>query len=81
MAAMNDMLVLSRRTLGGLLVGAALTFASIVTGPGTAVAVEVGQPAPDFKLPSSMGSDVALGDFRGKRWVLIEFYGADFSPT
>ena len=55
MAAMNDILVLGSRALGWLLVGAALTFASIVTGPGTALALEVGQPAPDFKLPSSMG--------------------------
>jgi len=81
MAPMKDTIVLGSRTLGWLLVGAALTFASIVTGPGTALALEVGQPAPDFKLPSSMGSDVALSDFRGKKWVLIEFYGADFSPT
>jgi len=25
--------------------------------------------------------DIALSDFRGKKWVLIEFYGADFAPT
>lgn len=58
-----------------------LTVASIVLGAGAAVAVEVGQPAPDFKLPSSTGSDVSLADFRGKKWVLLEFYGADFVPT
>jgi hypothetical protein len=81
MAPMKDTIVLDSRTLRWLLVGAALTFASIIAGHGPAVAVEVGQPAPDFKLPSSLGSDVALSDFRGKKWVLIEFYGADFSPT
>ena len=64
-----------------ILVGAILTVASVVTDPWAASAVEVGQPAPDFKLPSTMGGDVSLGDFRGKKWVLLEFYGADFAPT
>ena len=75
------MMVLERRTFGVLLVVSALAIASIVHGPGTAGAVEVGQPAPDFKLPSTMGGDISLGDFRGKKWVLLEFYGADFAPT
>jgi hypothetical protein len=59
----------------------AVSVASIVTCPGPAVAVEEGQPAPDFKLPSTMGTDVSLSDFRRKKWVLLEFYGADFVPT
>jgi hypothetical protein len=75
------MMVLGRRAFGWILVGAALTVASVVTAPGPAVAVEVGQPAPDFKLPSTMGGDVSLTDFRGKKWVLLEFYSADFAPT
>jgi peroxiredoxin Q/BCP len=44
-------------------------------------AVEVGEKAPDFKLPATTGVDVSLSDFRGKKWVLVEFYGADFAPT
>jgi len=75
------MTVLERRAFGWILLGAALAVASIVAGPGSAVAVEVGQPAPDFKLPSTMGGDLSLSDFRGKKWVLLEFYGADFAPT
>jgi peroxiredoxin len=59
----------------------AVAVVSMVSGSGPAIAVEVGQPAPDFKLPSSMGGDVSLSDFRGKKWVLLEFYGADFAPT
>jgi peroxiredoxin len=43
--------------------------------------VEVGEPAPDFKLPSTSGVDIALSDFRGKKWVFLEFYGGDFHPT
>jgi AhpC/TSA family len=47
----------------------------------TALAVEVGDKAPDFKLPATTGVDVSLSDYRGKKWVLLEFYGADFQPT
>ena len=50
-------------------------------GARIAFAVEAGQPAPDFKLPATTGGDIALSDFRGKKWVLLEFYGADFAPT
>lgn len=75
------MIVLARRALRSLLAGMALAAALVTVAPGPAAAVEVGQPAPDFKLPSSMGGDVSLADFRGKKWVLIEFYGADFAPT
>jgi peroxiredoxin len=46
-----------------------------------AMAVEVGQKAPDFKLPATTGGTISLAQFRGKQPVLIEFYGADFSPV
>jgi peroxiredoxin len=36
---------------------------------------------PDFKLPSTSGVDIGLADFRGKKWVFLEFYGGDFHPT
>jgi len=45
-----------------------------------ATAVEVGEKAPDFTLPSTTGKDVSLSEFLGKKYVLIEFYGADFNP-
>jgi AhpC/TSA family len=66
---------------GAVLAAVLLTVAALVGGLGPAVAAEVGQPAPDFKLPSTTGNDIALSDFRGKKWVLLEFYGADFVPT
>lgn len=47
---------------------------------GVATAVEVGDKAPDFKLPSTIGKDISLSQFQGKKHVLIEFYEADFSP-
>ena len=46
-----------------------------------AAAVEVGEPAPGFTLPATTGGDISLSDFRGKKFVLVEFYGADFAPT
>jgi peroxiredoxin Q/BCP len=75
------MVNLNRRTLGTVFLGAVLGAASVVVGDGQAWAVEVGEPAPDFSLPSTTGSDIALKDFHGKKWVLLEFYGADFSPA
>ena len=44
-------------------------------------ALDVGDKAPDFKLPSTNGVDISLGDFRNKKWVFLEFYGAAFVPT
>ena len=70
-----------RHLIAGLVLGALFAIGSTVTVPGLAGAVEVGQPAPDFKLASSTGGDVALSSFRGKKWVLLEFYSADFAPT
>jgi len=44
-------------------------------------ALEVGDKAPDFSLPATTGGKISLSQFRGKKLVLIEFYGADFSPV
>ena len=48
---------------------------------GVSTAVEVGDKAPEFKLPGTTGLDVSLNDFRGKKWVFLEFYGGAFVPT
>ena len=45
-----------------------------------AAAVEVGQKAPDFELPSTKGGKLKLSSLKGKN-VLINFYVLDFSPT
>ena len=50
-------------------------------GAGLATALEVGDKAPDFVLPSTMGGMTSLSMFQGKKLVLLEFYGADFAPT
>jgi len=60
--------------IGGLLAG-------VLVGAGVATALEVGEEAPDFTLPSTLGENLSLRQFRGKHLVLIEFYGQDFSPV
>lgn len=37
-----------------------------------------GQPAPDFKLPSSEGREISLSEFRGTSDVVLVFYCYDF---
>jgi len=50
-------------------------------GASDATAVEIGDKAPDFTLPSTTGEKISLSQFRGKKLVLLEFYGADYSPV
>jgi len=44
-------------------------------------ALELGKAAPDFSLPDMNGQTVTLKQFRGKKIVLLEFFGAAFAPT
>jgi peroxiredoxin Q/BCP len=48
---------------------------------GVALAIEVGERAPDFTLPSTTGETISLSQFRGKKLVLLEFYVNDFGAT
>jgi len=41
----------------------------------------IGQPAPDFTLPSTAGTDVTLSSFRGKENVLVAFFPLAFTGT
>jgi cytochrome oxidase Cu insertion factor (SCO1/SenC/PrrC family) len=50
-------------------------------GAPLALAVDIGQPAPDFTLPSSTGDTISLSQFKEKKHVLIQFYTLDFNPT
>ena len=71
----------TKREFGVALVGAVVGMSSVVIGPRSARAVEVGEPAPGFKMPATTGADIGLSDFKGKKWVFLEFYGLDFQPT
>jgi peroxiredoxin len=41
--------------------------------------LKVGDPAPDFTLPSTAGKPVKLSEFRGKKNVVLAFYPAAFT--
>jgi mycoredoxin-dependent peroxiredoxin len=73
---------MARRTPGIsklILVGVLLV--SMLVGLRETTALEVGEKAPDFTLPSTMGGQISLSQFQGKQFVFIEFYGVDFAPT
>ena len=48
---------------------------------GSALALDVGEKAPDFTLPSTTGEPVRLSQFQGIKHVLIQFYSLDFNPV
>jgi hypothetical protein len=52
----------------------------VIAGGFRALALEVGEKAPEFELNSSKGGKLKLSDLRGKN-VLINFYRNDFDPT
>ena len=54
---------------------------SVLGVAGVTAALEVGEPAPDFTLPSTTGEKISLSQFQGKQPVLLEFYAVDFSPV
>ena len=66
---------MNKRFLGVLL---SLVAVSGMQGAGTQTPPQVGQPAPDFTLPSAEGESVSLKDFKGK-WVVLYFYPKDFT--
>ncbi len=43
--------------------------------------VSVGQPAPDFTLPSLSGKKISLSRFKGKKNVVISFVPAAWTPV
>jgi peroxiredoxin len=42
---------------------------------------EVGDKAPNFSLPSTIGEKTSLSDFFGKNNIILAFYPADFSSV
>ena len=43
--------------------------------------VKVGQPAPDFTLPSVSGENISLSQYRGKKNVVLSFVPAAWTPV
>ena len=58
-----------------------ILLAGMLGASGVATALEVGDNAPDFTLPSTTGKKISLSQFRGKKYVLLEFYVNDFGAT
>jgi len=52
---------------------------SIVFASGNSFALEVGDPAPDFRLQASDGKEYTLSQFKGKRPVVIAFFPKAFT--
>ena len=49
--------------------------------PTLSAAVEVGEKAPDFMLPSTKEGKFKLSDQAGKKNIIVQFYVLDFTPT
>ena len=64
------------RMLKALLAGAVLALAAQ-----SAHALQVGDKAPDFSLPSTKGANIRLSDFAGKQSVVVFFYIGAFTKT
>lgn len=73
--------------VGMLVLGVALGYGSaVLIGPAGGGRVhnarlEVGDEAPDFRLPDHTGGYVRLSDFRGEHNVVIAFYPAAWTPV
>ena len=65
---------LRRSTLAAVLLSIGLWMV-----PMPAPAVEVGQPAPDFLMHSTVGESVRLSDYQGKKNVMLFFFVAAFT--
>ena len=65
---------MNRLPLSVLMLGVMLLAAT------AAMALEVGQKAPEFMLPSTTGGKIGLSQFRDRKAVLLEFYVGE-SPT
>lgn len=49
-------------------------FAFLINGAFAGQSPEVGDSAPDFSLVDASGKEIKLGDFQGKKNVILIFY-------
>lgn len=76
---------MSRRSFLTWLIALCLSGLSWLSSTSVAVALggtlpAIGQPAPEFTLPTNTGDGtISLQDYRGQ-WVVIYFYPKDFTP-
>ena len=58
-----------------------LASAALALATQAAHALQVGDKAPDFSLPSTKGGNIKLSDFEGKQSVVIFTYIGAFTKT
>jgi peroxiredoxin (alkyl hydroperoxide reductase subunit C) len=67
--------------------GASAAFMDTIYNPGqlkpidSELKVKIGEPAPDFTLPSVSGEKISLSQYRGKKNVVISFVPAAWTPV
>jgi peroxiredoxin (alkyl hydroperoxide reductase subunit C) len=67
--------------------GASEAFKDNIYDPGhlkpvdSTLKVKIGEPAPDFTLPSVSGEKISLSQYRGKKHVVISFVPAAWTPV
>ena len=67
--------------------GASAAFKDNIYDPGmlkpidSTLKVKIGEPAPDFSLPSVSGKKITLSHYRGKKSVMISFVPAAWTPV
>ena len=67
--------------------GASEAFKDNIYNPGklkpvdSTLKVKIGEPAPDFTLPSVSGEKISLSQYRGKKHVVISFVPAAWTPV
>ena len=71
--------IVVKRARSLLLTGVLL--AGLLLAASAATALEIGDKAPDFTLPSTTGEKISLSQFRGKKLVLLEFFISVFGAT
>ena len=64
-----------RHLLASVMLGSTVLFS------GAVCALDVGDKAPDFALAATTGKDIRLGDFAGKKAVVLFFYIGAFTNT
>ncbi len=52
-----------------------------ITGQEDSMKLELGQKAPDFKLPSHLGGEITLSSFRGRSNIVLAFFPLAWTPV
>ncbi|MBW2471780.1 MAG: peroxiredoxin [Deltaproteobacteria bacterium] len=83
----NPVSVLILLLSAAIALGASEAFKGNIYNPGqlkpvdSTLKVKIGQPAPDFTLPSVTGEKISLSQYRGKKHVVISFVPAAWTPV